>query len=541
MYQVLYRKWRPKRFSDVIGQPQATVTLANEIISGKISHAYLFTGTRGTGKTTCARILAKALCCEHPINGDPCNECDNCLSIDSGSLMDVVEIDAASNRSIEDIKNLKEKSTFLPTKAKYRIYIIDEVHMLSADAFNALLKLIEEPPEHLIFIFATTEIHKVLPTIRSRCQNFNFRRIDSEDIAKRLEYVTNCENREITHDAALMIARISDGAMRDSLSLLDRCLVYDGIVTEDIVSKAAGIMGRDRLFELSDGIINSDIVKILRELDELHRESCDSERICSELIEHFRNFMLVLSLKNPAEAVICTPDDMQKYKLQASKLSTADVLRIIDVLMSTLEKLKYSKTGRAGLETAMVRLCIPETETGQDALLARIAKLERKFSDIENGGLVIQSQAVSDFQKPTQKENTVATIKQENIPDNDGSIQTQPPFDELPKIDDEPMDVPPFGNAPDIDAKPVKTQKPTDNDRDIPAKEWNKFIEYAKQECPSLCSSIDKSTAKIVGQSIRIKLAESRIVKLIGSKTYTDSISEAYEVFSGKKYTIKFE
>ena len=345
MYQVLYRKWRPQTFSDVVGQPQVTITLANEIISGSISHAYLFTGTRGTGKTTCARILAKALCCEQPKNGNPCNECSICKTFDEGGLIDVVEIDAASNRSIDDIKLLKEKSAFLPTKAKYRIYIIDEVHMLSVDAFNALLKLIEEPPEHLIFIFATTEVHKVLPTIQSRCQKFNFRRIDSNDIADRLAYVCKQEGREITETAALMIARISDGAMRDSLSLLDRCFVYDGVIDETVVTKAAGVMSRDSLFDLSDGIADNDSIKILQVLDNLHKDSCDSERVCTELIEHYRNFMLVLSLNNPEDAIVCTTDDMKRYKSAAKSLTVESTLRIIDSFCRSFERLKYSKTG----------------------------------------------------------------------------------------------------------------------------------------------------------------------------------------------------
>lgn len=595
MYQVLYRKWRPRRFSDVVGQPQATITLANEIVSGKISHAYLFTGTRGTGKTTCARILAKALCCEHPVNGDPCNECPNCRAIDEGSLMDVVEIDAASNRSIEDIKTLKEKSSFLPTVARYRIYIIDEVHMLSVDAFNALLKLIEEPPEHLIFIFATTEIHKVLPTIQSRCQKFNFRRIDSEDIAGRLEYISGEEGRELTHAAALMIARICDGAMRDSLSLLDRCFVYDGEITEETVTKAAGIMGRDRLFEISDAILNRDSVSILRVLDGLHRESCDSERVCSELIEHYRNFMLVLSLKNPEEAVICTPDDMLKYKTQASSLSVADTLRYIDVLCRTLERLKYSKTGRVELETALIRLCMPETDDDQEALTARISSLEKRISGIESGTVrIIQQPAspvVEDNHRPQSNAQKNDTTVKEIIDSSDKHADTDvpavfeeddiPPFgdtfsDDIPPEeeyyddptmeqdfpvfdgfaddgfdDDEPIQpgdfpfgaedgsVSPFADAPEIGTPETTAEtQPVTNSKETIAK-WDAVCAEAKFLSPPLHGALNGSSASLSGDTVIVSLANPHLKRMINNANYLNIIAVAAEKVLGRKFRVK--
>jgi|LSQX01.1.fsa_nt_gb DNA polymerase-3 subunit gamma/tau len=573
MYQVLYRKWRPQTFSDVVGQPQVTITLANEIISGSISHAYLFTGTRGTGKTTCARILAKALCCEQPKNGNPCNECSICKTFDEGGLIDVVEIDAASNRSIDDIKLLKEKSAFLPTKAKYRIYIIDEVHMLSVDAFNALLKLIEEPPEHLIFIFATTEVHKVLPTIQSRCQKFNFRRIDSNDIADRLAYVCKQEGREITETAALMIARISDGAMRDSLSLLDRCFVYDGVIDETVVTKAAGVMSRDSLFDLSDGIADNDSIKILQVLDNLHKDSCDSERVCTELIEHYRNFMLVLSLNNPEDAIVCTTDDMKRYKSAAKSMTVESTLRIIDSLCRTFERLKYSKTGRVELETALLRLGIPEINSDNSALAERISKLElelkncrseNKVSNADNSAnetkssqtsvpyskvttpktkqeeIITQStEFVSDLPF-TENDETDELMPFDNVPIPDDEIVFEAPFEEA-ELDDELMISGPFD---EYDDEPIASSeinlKPTSSN-EYSLTNWERIVERAKQISPPLNGLLNGTIASIEGNLLIIKFPMQIMIDMLnGNDNFKRVITEVAEEITGEQYEIRY-
>lgn len=574
MYQVLYRKWRPQTFSDVVGQPQVTITLANEIISGSISHAYLFTGTRGTGKTTCARILAKALCCEQPKNGNPCNECSICKTFDEGGLIDVVEIDAASNRSIDDIKLLKEKSAFLPTKAKYRIYIIDEVHMLSVDAFNALLKLIEEPPEHLIFIFATTKVHKVLPTIQSRCQKFNFRRIDSSDIADRLNYVCKQESREITETAALMIARISDGAMRDSLSLLDRCFVYDGIIDETVVSKAAGVMSRNSLFDLSDGIADNDSIKILQVLDNLHKDSCDSERVCTELIEHYRNFMLVLSLNNPEDAIVCTTDDMKRYKTAAKSMTVESTLRIIDSLCRTFEKLKYSKTGRVELETALLRLGIPEINSDNSALAERISKLELELKNCRSENKVSNADNYADETKisqasaphsttatPKTKQEEIITQSTEFVSDlsfieNDETDKLMP-FDNVPVPDDEPIGFEaPFEEA-ELDDEPM-ISGPFDEDDDEPIASseinlkptssneynltnWERIVERAKQISPPLNGLLNGTIASIEGNLLIIKFPMQIMIDMLnGNDNFKRVIKEVAEEILGEQYEIRY-
>ena len=289
-YQALYRKWRPQIFADVVGQEHITGTLKNQIVAGKTAHAYLFTGSRGTGKTTCSKILAKAVNCLSPIDGDPCCQCAICQGIDDGTIMDVVEIDAASNNGVENIRDLREEANFTPANAKYRVYIIDETHMLSIGAFNALLKIMEEPPEHVIFILATTEVHKVPATILSRCQRFDFKRIQSQTIADRLSYVAEEERVDLQEDAALLIARLSDGGMRDALSLLDVCISRGGsYVDMQVVSQAAGLAGNQYLFAIASAVLRGDVGEALAQLEALSERSVEFDRLSEQLVSHYRN------------------------------------------------------------------------------------------------------------------------------------------------------------------------------------------------------------------------------------------------------------
>ena len=292
MYRAFYRKYRPSTFTDVVGQEHITKTLENAVKTGKTSHAYLFTGSRGTGKTSCAKILAKAVNCINSDNGNPCNECEICKGIDLGAILDIIEIDAASNNGVDNIRDLREEANFTPANAKYRVYIIDEVHMLSIGAFNALLKTLEEPPAHVIFILATTEVHKLPSTILSRCQRFDFKRIPPEAIAERLKEVAEKENLQLSQDGAILIARIADGAMRDALSLLDRCSSYEGVIDSAAVANSAGLAGREHIFELCNCIIEKDAAKALEVVNKLYNDSCDMERLITELTSHFRNLMV---------------------------------------------------------------------------------------------------------------------------------------------------------------------------------------------------------------------------------------------------------
>ena len=353
MYQVLYRKWRPQTFSDVYGQPHVTAALKNELRTGRLAHAYLFTGSRGTGKTSCAKILAKAVNCQSPVDGDPCNQCDVCRGIDDGSVTDVVEIDAASNNGVDSIRELREEVSFTPAVGKYRVYIIDEVHMLSTGAFNALLKTLEEPPAHVIFILATTEVHKLPATILSRCQRFDFSRIPPEDIAARIQYIAGQEDFRITDEAAFLLARMADGALRDALSLLDQCLSRSRDITADTVAEAAGITGRDHLYELSSAVRNRDPGTALTVLDRLHNASKDMERLCSEMIDFYRNLMVLKSVPHPEGLVIAAPADLEQMRREAEEYDLPALLHCLETLQKTLERLRSGASRRVEMETAL--------------------------------------------------------------------------------------------------------------------------------------------------------------------------------------------
>ena len=385
MYQALYRKYRPTTFDDVISQPHITTTLKNQIINGKTAHAYLFTGSRGTGKTTCARIFAKALNCEHPVNGSPCGECDICRDADNFALSDIIEIDAASNGSVSDARELREAAEYTPERCRYKVYIIDEVHMLSKDAFNALLKLIEEPPSHIKFIMATTELHKVLPTILSRCQRFDFMRIKTEDIAARLKYVAEQEKITLTDDGAELIAKAADGGMRDALSILDRCIAFSENVTAEVVSEAAGIAGREQLFALCEAVADRDPAKALDIISELYDASKDMQRLCEELAAQFRNIMIAISAPDRTNIIVCLPSELEIIKRIASKLTLEQVLGFLDALSSCAERMGRSLAKRIDMEMCVIRMCSgnPQAVQVQAAPSADIAALTAKISELE--------------------------------------------------------------------------------------------------------------------------------------------------------------
>lgn len=378
LYQALYRKWRPRDFDDVVGQDHITVTLKNEVASGKFSHAYLFTGSRGTGKTTCSKIIAKAVNCPHSVDGNPCNQCEICRGIDEGSILDVAEIDAASNNGVDNIRQLREEAYFMPAVAKYRVYILDECHMLSPGAVNALLKILEEPPEHVIFILATTEIHKVLPTILSRCQRFDFKRIKSRTIADRLQYVCKQENIVLDEEAAMLIARLADGGMRDALSLLDLCFSYEGAITTQTVTEAAGLAGQEPLFQMADAVITNQPSEALNVLNALSENSVDYVRLCEQFVRHFRNLMITKTVKDPDDLIQGTLEDLEQFRRQAKEISLARILYSINVLQETMSKLSRTAFKRTEFEMALIRLCDQQLGSGLDGLTHRIEQLEKQ-------------------------------------------------------------------------------------------------------------------------------------------------------------------
>lgn len=402
MYQVLYRKWRPKTFSDVSGQEHITTTLLNELSTNRLNHAYLFTGSRGTGKTTCAKILAKAVNCLHPVNGNPCGECEICKGIDSGGILDVTEMDAASNRKIDDIRQIIDEVQFKPSKCKYRVYIIDEVHMLTTEAFNALLKTLEEPPEHAIFILATTEVHKLPQTILSRCQRFDFHRIPPRAIADRLLYVASQEGVTLSDGAALLAASVADGALRDALSLLDRCIAISSDIDEDVVRSAAGLARKTYLFELANCVINKNTAKALEIVNRLYGESKDMARLCDELLSHFRTLMLIKSVKNPRDIIIMADDEFEQAQVQSDYLSLADIVYYMDVLSRAYQNMGRGTGDRTELEMAVVKLSSAELDGTVEALTARVTALEKAVKKgIRVNCVPEQVQAVS---QPVQSE-----------------------------------------------------------------------------------------------------------------------------------------
>lgn len=484
MYRVLYRKWRPQTFDDVVGQEHITSTLVHELELGRVSHAYLFTGSRGTGKTTCAKILAKAINCLNPVNGSPCNKCEICKGIDNGSVLDIIEIDAASNNGVDSIRDLREESNFTPVNAKYRVYIIDEVHMLSIGAFNALLKTLEEPPEHVKFILATTEVNKLPATILSRCQRFDFHRIAPEKIADRLKFVAKEEHISLSDDAALLIAGISDGAMRDALSILDRCIGTDGEITAEVVSDCVGLAGKKHLFDFADKILKNETSEALELIMTLHSQSCNIENLLSDMINHFRNLMIVKTVKNPFGMIVCTEADMNLYKIQADKFILSKILFSLEILEETASKIKNSVSKKTELEMACVKLCN-----------------EKSFSN-DNSSLIKRIEAI-------EKNYDSETEKKEKI------IKTN-----------------------EVKKEAAAVTKETAFSTEIPFEKWNDVLNILSQTDIPLHAIIKNSTAFIKDDFILIKCDNSSFPQFIRIKIHIIALKEAIEKVTGKKYRL---
>lgn len=388
MYQALYRKYRPKNFDEVVGQEQVTLTLKNEIAMGRIGHAYLFTGSRGTGKTSCSKIIAKAVNCPNQSDGNPCGVCDICTGIEDGSILDVSEIDAASNNSVDDVRQLREEANYTPAVVKYRVYIIDETHMLSPSAFNALLKIMEEPPEHVIFILATTEVHKIPATILSRCQRFDFKRIKPDILKQQLLKISQAEGIDLQDDAAELIARLSEGGMRDALSLLDVCWSSGNQITVSVVTEAAGLAMQDCLFTIGDGILKKDIPLLIQTIDKMYDASIDFEKMCVQMISHYRGLMMAKSIQNPEQFVLGLDEDVNRLKQQAELYSMPQILYCLTVLQDTLSRMNRTSQTRTELEMALIKLCNPSMDRSMDAIQARLDKLEQA---LKSGNFLVAS------------------------------------------------------------------------------------------------------------------------------------------------------
>ena len=384
MSKALYRKYRPKTFDDLVGQDAVSATLKSQVSAGRLSHAYLLCGTRGTGKTSTAKILAKAVNCTAQVDGNPCCACDICAGIEAESLLDVTEIDAASNSGVDNIRDLREEAHFTPTAARYRVYIIDEAHMLSPGAFNALLKIMEEPPAHVLFILATTELHKVPATILSRCQRFDFHRLGSELIAARLSRIAAQEEIDLDGEAALLIAKLSDGGMRDALSLLDLVSAQGGAVTAQTVRERVGLVGREHLFSLAEAVATGDFANVLRVLQLLWEKAIDYQRLAEQLIGFYRDLMVAKAVKEPGELIACLPEELARYKALAGEQDMARIMGWLSAAQEILIKMSRFTQRRAELEAGLLRMTLPvfqpEKESAADpALIRRISALEKKL------------------------------------------------------------------------------------------------------------------------------------------------------------------
>ena len=546
MYQALYRKYRPRNFSEVVGQKNIVKTLKNQITDNHISHAYLFTGSRGTGKTSCAKIFAKAVNCLNSQAGDPCNECEICKGINDESIFDITEIDAASNNGVDNIRELRDNTAFSPATAKYRIYIIDEVHMLSGAAFNALLKTLEEPPAHVIFILATTEVHKLPATILSRCQRFDFSRIAVEEIAARLTEIAEKEGVSLTPDAALIIAKLSDGAMRDALSLLDVCAATGNEVDENAVLDAAGMSGREYIERLALSIVNRSSEQALETIAELYERSKDMTRLCCELIEHFRNIMMIKATKNPEKLVVCSSAEIEKLKKEGQNMPLDAIIHAIEVFEKAFSDMNRGANRRTIMETALIRLCDPSLDESITAILRRISALEA-------GTVLTASARAEKGDVVTTKDTDIAATQAVKLPDNTVDIAATQAI-KLPEKSDEEAAVKVYqkkvtaddikvpsmadDNSATVAFAPVSETK-SQSSGDMPYKNWNDILGALGKTDPMMKAALEGSQAYIVNDCMLIDFKNESFRDMINtSPRHKSALKAAIVQVTGTNYKI---
>ncbi|MBQ9851699.1 MAG: DNA polymerase III subunit gamma/tau [Ruminiclostridium sp.] len=436
MYQALYRKWRPRTFDQVVGQAHITDTLKRQVDAGRLSHAYLFTGTRGTGKTTCAKILARAVNCEHPVDGNPCNACPACLGIESGAILDVLELDAASNNGVDQIRALRDEAIYTPAAVRKRVYIVDEVHMLSTAAFNALLKILEEPPAHLMFILATTELHKVPATIKSRCQQFAFKRISPKAIADHLGQVAREENIPLTQPAAGLLARLADGGLRDALSLLDQCSGTDGELTEETVLDVLGLAGSRQTARILDCVAREDTVGALEELDTLYRDGKDMGAFLSELSSLIRDLLIRKTAPEGGQGLLTGGYEDKVIRQLIQQFTAAELVQMMTLIQTAQADLYRSTSRRLDAELCLIRLCDRRLSETTEGLLARLSRLEEQ---VAKGVVVAQ-------QPPVQSAAAKQPMKEE--PPVEEAFDAPPPWDDIPPPPPDERDLPPWDMDP---------------------------------------------------------------------------------------------
>ncbi len=569
-YQVLYRKYRPKSFDDVYGQDHVTQTLRNELRLNRVHHAYLFTGSRGTGKTTCAKILSKAVNCLDIRDGDPCGECANCRGIDSGEILDVVEMDAASNRGIDDIRAIIDEVAFAPARAKYRVYIIDEVHMLSRDAWNALLKTLEEPPAHVVFILATTEVNKIPETILSRCQRFDFHRISPADISERLHEIAAKESVSLTDEAALLIAVIADGAMRDAISLLDRCIGISTDVDADVVRSAAGLAAQGHLFEIVNCTINKNVTRALEIVDSLYKDSKDMGSLCEELQSHFRSLMLIKTVSKPRELVVMSDREFDAAVAEADYLSLPDILFAMDVLGRARAAMRESVSPRTELEMALVKLCAPELDKTDEALFARVTALEKALRLLQSNGVPVAqpSAPAPELPKPTvehkAEEKKPEPVQETTPADPEPVKETAPEKPEpeqkatpekpqpaetpaqqpisAPVTDTKPVAQPPAAPAAKPEYKaPARRQNVDMNELYRNAKPfelWPDVVANLRNYSRAISAAFEDTNAYVSGDYLLIETNHEIAFELLKKSAQREEIRKAVQEVTGKVYKL---
>lgn len=536
MYQALYRKYRPKNFSDVVGEEHITDILKNELRSGKIFHAYLFTGPRGTGKTSCAKILAKAVNCLNSKDGDACCQCESCRAIEQGDVLDITEIDAASNNGVENIRDLREQVSYTPTSSKYRVYIIDEVHMLSIGAFNALLKTLEEPPAHIIFILATTEVHKLPATILSRCQRFDFHRIEPDAISRRIQYIADKEGFTVEPAAADMIAALSDGGMRDALSTLDLCAARTHHITEADVMSVCSLAGNDYCLELSRHILHADIGEALKKVDELHKNAVDLQRLCSEMIGHYRNLMIARTVKEPEGLIVCTKQELDAIKAQAAEYPLEGIVNAVNVLTVALDRMTIGDR-RTEFETAVVKLCSPCLDSSPSALLDRLERLERtvKYSTVRQPAPAEQAPVPDKNSTYSEEQPTVPTVQQEAVPlqsaDDGGDTGLD---DGLPPIPSEVQDIPKATAAPTASTPNTSPAVPELFEA------WQDVQSELAKSAPLMAAVLRDSKAYVQGDLLLIDSGSDQFFSLMRSDDpiYRTQIRNAVQSVVGRTYRL---
>lgn len=560
LYQALYRTWRPQVFEDVVGQKPITDTLRHEVSSNRLAHAYLFTGSRGTGKTTCSKILAKVVNCLNPIEGDPCGVCENCQAIAQGAMTDILEIDAASNNSVDDVRALREEAIFAPAMGKYRVYIIDEAHMLSKSAFNALLKIMEEPPEWVLFILATTEVHKLPSTILSRCQRFDFRRVSAEDIGNHLLHISEQEGIPLDSSAATLIGQISDGGMRDAISLLDQCAALGETVTVDRVRQVAGLTDPHKVYALVNAIIYGDKGTLLTEIGELHSLSVDFRQLSQTLLEYFRNLMVIKSVAQPEKLVLASSEEISRMQEQARHIEMSQVLYAVDTLQELYRRIGTDRSGVALFEMTLLKLSDPGYSDTNEALAARLERLEAgapprrekqtsistKFPQQESSGSLPQANGKNTPEQNQKEIHEDAVFKEEPEVSPHETIEEEALVEVTADFSAGMIPPPTEENPPYIPDLPTPSPLLSSQEEETSTIEiegelesWSEILVLIKTKNPPLHATLEGSRAFLKGDILLIDAENPVFFDLMRTSDVTkESLRNAISQITGKVYRL---